>query len=80
MTVQVLGSQSLSPQTSSVSVIGDSYGTMGTDSAGRPIDLGVLAGLPWALEIGALSSVIVGRGWDPVGRARGVLRADGGTR
>lgn len=58
MTVQVLGSQSLSPQRSAASIIGDSYGTMGTDSAGRPIDLGVLAGLPWALEIGALTSVV----------------------
>jgi len=58
VSVQVLGSQSLAPQSSKVSIIGDSFGTMGTDSSGRPIDLGVLAGLPWALEIGALSSAI----------------------
>jgi peptide/nickel transport system permease protein len=58
VTIQVLGAQALSPQNSKVSLVGDSYGTMGTDSVGRPIDLGVLAGLPWALEIGALGSAI----------------------
>jgi peptide/nickel transport system permease protein len=58
MTVQVVGNQALLPSDSKASVIGDSFGTMGTDSAGRPIDLGVLAGLPWALEIGAIGSVV----------------------
>ena len=58
VSVQVLGSQTLSPLSSQVSLVGDSYGTMGTDSSGRPIDLGVLAGLPWALEIGVLGSVV----------------------
>jgi peptide/nickel transport system permease protein len=58
VTVQVLGDQSLAPLSSKVSLVGDSFGTMGTDSAGRPIDLGVLAGLPWALEIGAVGSAV----------------------
>jgi peptide/nickel transport system permease protein len=58
LTVQVLGDQELSPLNSRVSLVGDSFGTMGTDSAGRPIDLGVLAGLPWALEIGAVGSAV----------------------
>jgi peptide/nickel transport system permease protein len=58
VTVQLVGSQGLTPSVSSISLVGDSYGTMGTDSFGRPIDLGVLAGLPWALEIGIIASVI----------------------
>jgi len=41
-----------------LSVNGKSYGLMGTDLYGRPIELGVLLGLPWALELGALTSVI----------------------
>jgi peptide/nickel transport system permease protein len=40
------------------SVVGKSYGLMGTDLYGRPIQLGVLLGLPWALELGALTSVV----------------------
>ncbi|MDG6915814.1 MAG: ABC transporter permease [Nitrososphaerota archaeon] len=56
--VEVLGARGLAPSSWEVSVVGDSYGTMGTDSSGRPIDLGVLAGLPWALEIGSLGSVV----------------------
>ena len=40
------------------SVNGKSFGLMGTDLYGRPIQLGVLLGLPWALELGALTSVI----------------------
>jgi peptide/nickel transport system permease protein len=58
VTVQVLGNQALSLSNSKVTLLGDSYGTMGTDSEGRPIDLGVLAGLPWGLEIGVLSAVV----------------------
>lgn len=58
VTVQLLGNAKLSPSSSRVTLLGDSYGTMGTDSVGRPIDLGVLAGLPWALEIGTLASVL----------------------
>ena len=40
------------------SINGKSYGLMGTDLYGRPIQLGILLGLPWALELGALTSVI----------------------
>jgi len=57
-TVQIVGATGLSVSTSSVSLVGDSYGTMGTDSFGRPIELGVLAGLPWALELGIIASLI----------------------
>ena len=40
------------------SINGKSYGLMGTDLYGRPIELGILLGLPWALELGALTSII----------------------
>lgn len=56
--VEITGDRQLSPLAGTVSLVGDSYGTMGTDSVGRPIDVGVLAGLPWALEIGTLGSVV----------------------
>jgi peptide/nickel transport system permease protein len=58
VTVQVIAGapQSVS-SLSKLSLVGDSYGSMGTDSVGRPISLGVLAGLPWALEIGIISSI-----------------------
>ena len=39
-------------------LIGDSYGLMGTDVFGRPISLGVLLGLPSALDVGILTSVV----------------------
>ena len=39
-------------------LLGNSYGLMGTDYFGRPVDLGVLLGLPSALEIGVLTSVV----------------------
>jgi peptide/nickel transport system permease protein len=41
-----------------LSVNGKSYGVMGTDLYGRPIQLGILLGLPWALELGALTAII----------------------
>ena len=41
-----------------LSVNGKSYGIMGTDLYGRPIQLGILLGLPWALELGALTSIV----------------------
>jgi peptide/nickel transport system permease protein len=47
----------ISPSTY-LSVNGKSYGAMGTDLYGRPIPLGILLGLPWALELGALTSII----------------------
>lgn len=43
---------------SRLNIIGTSYGSMGTDYYGRPIDLGLLAGLPNALEVGVITSVI----------------------
>jgi peptide/nickel transport system permease protein len=46
----------LSPA-SSLTVDGRSYGIMGTDLYGRPIQLGILLGLPYALELGAVTSV-----------------------
>lgn len=58
VTVQLVAGapQSISAQ-SKVAILGDSYGSMGTDIDGRPISVGVLAGLPWALEIGIISSI-----------------------
>lgn len=58
VTVEMVGSKGLAPSGSPLVLVGDSYGTMGTDIFGRPIDYGVLAGLPWALEIGTIASVI----------------------
>jgi peptide/nickel transport system permease protein len=43
---------------SSLTVDGRSYGVMGTDLYGRPIQLGILLGLPYALELGAVTSVV----------------------
>jgi peptide/nickel transport system permease protein len=44
--------------TTSLKITGTSYGVMGTDLYGRPIQLGVLLGLPYALELGAVTSVV----------------------
>lgn len=41
-----------------LTVDGKAYGLMGTDLYGRPIQLGILLGLPYALELGALTSVV----------------------
>ncbi len=41
-----------------VTINGDSFGLMGTDLYGRPIQLGMLLGLPYALELGAVTSVV----------------------
>lgn len=41
-----------------LNIIGTSYGSMGTDYYGRPIDLGLLAGLPSALELGVITSLV----------------------
>jgi peptide/nickel transport system permease protein len=41
-----------------ISVDGKSYGLMGTDLYGRPIELGMLLGLPYALELGAVTAVV----------------------
>jgi peptide/nickel transport system permease protein len=47
----------VSPATT-LSINGLSYGLMGTDLYGRPIQLGVLLGLPYALELGTVTSVV----------------------
>ncbi len=63
VSVQVLSSTPVKMSSSPLVIIGTSYGLMGTDSEGRPIDLGLLAGLPNALEVGflvAIISVVVG--------------------
>ena len=57
--VQVTSSAPLTPSPrATLTLVGDSYGTMGTDNFGRPIELGMLAGLPSALELGMLTSVV----------------------
>lgn len=58
VTAQVISLEPLKLTGSEVVVIGNSYGTMGTDYAGKPIDLGLLAGLPNALEIGFLVAIV----------------------
>jgi peptide/nickel transport system permease protein len=58
ITVQIIGTSKLSISSSPFVVVGNSYGSMGTDSQGRPIDLGILAGLPNALEIGFLVAIV----------------------
>ena len=58
VTVQVLSSSPMNMFRSLLVVVGNSYGLMGTDNQDRPIDLGLLAGLPNALEIGFLVSII----------------------
>lgn len=45
-------------QSTSFTIDGRSYGLMGTDLFGRPIQLGVLLGLPYALELGAVTAVV----------------------
>ena len=45
-------------KTTNLTIVGRSYGTMGTDLYGRPIELGMLLGLPSALELGAVASVV----------------------
>lgn len=51
------GPVSVSPGTL-FALTGKSYGWFGTDLFGRPIEFGILLGLPWALELGAVTSVI----------------------
>ena len=41
-----------------LSLNGKSYGSMGTDLYGRPISLGILLGVPWALELGGVTSLV----------------------
>ncbi len=57
--VQIISSSPLNMSDSSkLVVVGDTYGAMGTDNQGRPVDMGILAGLPNALEVGFLVSLI----------------------
>jgi peptide/nickel transport system permease protein len=57
--IQVLATHPLNFTSSSAfNIIGTSYGSMGTDYYGRPIDLGLLAGLPNALELGVVTAVV----------------------
>jgi peptide/nickel transport system permease protein len=56
--IQILSTSPLKMAGSPVVVTGNSYGTMGTDNQGRPVDLGVLAGLPNALEVGFLVALV----------------------
>ena len=56
--VVIDSSQPLTVREANLELIGDSYGLMGTDVFGRPISLGVLLGLPSALEVGVLTSVV----------------------
>lgn len=52
---------------------GNAYGLFGTDSYGRPIDLGILLGFPNALEIGLLTSIISVIGGVIIGGISGFL-------
>ncbi|MEM1599466.1 MAG: ABC transporter permease [Sulfolobaceae archaeon] len=56
--IQIFSYKPINVTKASLSLIGNSYGLMGTDYYGRPLDLGVLLGLPNALEIGALTSIV----------------------
>ncbi|MDH2900115.1 MAG: ABC transporter permease [archaeon] len=63
VSIDVESSSSFAISSSVIGIVGTSYGLMGTDHFGRPIQLGIIAGLPNALEIGflvAIVSVIVG--------------------
>jgi peptide/nickel transport system permease protein len=61
--VQIVSNVPLKSLSGLLVVIGNAYGYMGTDYQGKPVDLGLLAGLPNALEVGflvAIVSVVVG--------------------
>jgi peptide/nickel transport system permease protein len=57
--VDLIGSSpiTVSPATT-FSIDGKSHGLMGTDLYGRPIEFGILLGLPYALELGAVTAVV----------------------
>ncbi len=76
VTVQVIATSPLNMSTSSLLVVlGNSYGSMGTDYLGRPITLGILAGLPNAIELGVLTSVVAVIGGVIFGGISGYLGA-----
>ncbi|AHC50919.1 peptide ABC transporter permease [Sulfolobus acidocaldarius SUSAZ] len=56
--VYMVSKSPMNTSNSKITLLGNSYGLMGTDYFGRPLDLGILLGLPNALEIGALTAVI----------------------
>jgi len=56
--IEIISSSPIKITNSSLLLLGNSYGLMGTDYIGRPISLGILLGLPNALEIGALTAVV----------------------
>lgn len=56
--IEVISAKPMNVTKTKILLLGNSYGLMGTDYFGRPIDLGVLLGLPDALEIGALTSIV----------------------
>ena len=56
--IEIVSSSPMNITKSGLLLLGNSYGLMGTDYFGRPLDLGVLLGLPNALEIGALTSLV----------------------
>lgn len=56
--IEIVSSSPIKITNSSLLLLGNSYGLMGTDYFGRPISLGILLGLPNALEIGALTSIV----------------------
>lgn len=56
--IEIIATKPLNITRANLLLLGNSYGLMGTDYFGRPIDLGVLLGLPNALEIGALTSLV----------------------
>ncbi|MEJ2771992.1 ABC transporter permease [Stygiolobus sp. CP8521M] len=56
--IEVISAKPMNVTKTKILLLGNSYGLMGTDYFGKPIDLGVLLGLPDALEIGALTSIV----------------------
>jgi len=56
--IEIVSTSPIKVTNSTMLLLGNSYGLMGTDYYGRPIDLGILLGLPNALEIGALTSFV----------------------
>lgn len=56
--IEILSSSPIKVTSSEIKLLGNSYGLMGTDYFGRPLALGILLGLPNALEIGGLTSLV----------------------
>ena len=54
--IMTMGPDNLSRST--INLLGNAYGYMGTDNHGRSILLGILLGLPNALEIGVITSLL----------------------